>query len=577
MLAAKRFLVLILIFGVFLIDARPQTSTSLPKVEPFAISPGKSFSASKSKPTASKNSSNSAISLERIPSDFKEALEIIQKNHVTGANLDTDGITKSAINSMLHALDPHSNYFDRTEFQELLGEHRSEYTGTGSTIASFVRNGVMETFVVSVIAETPAGKANLRFGDHIVAVDGEEMSGRTSVYVRDKVRGPRGTFVTLKVERAENRAIETIRLRRDRVPQRSIEDSMMLNGNVGYIDMTNGFSYTTYEEMEAALKKLARLGLTSLILDLRGNPGGIFDQAVRVSEKFLDADSVIVTQRGRYSAEDRTWRSLNRSPNRLPLVLLVDGDSASAAEIVAGALQDNDRALILGSKTFGKGLVQNVVPLASGSGLTLTAAKYYTPSGRSIQRDYSDGHLYDYFKHTNKAAMSERSVYASRTKNNRIVYGGDGITPDEIIGEDELTQAQIRLLDPVFFFVRDYVAGRIAGDSRLSDRRAQLRQRIIFGDSPLNENIFNSFRAFVEKNDEWKLEAADVEKNEVFVRSRLRYSLSLAAFGSDAANRSRIEDDPVVAKAINAIPKAANLNSDSKAPSVLNPASKKTR
>lgn len=577
MLAAKRLLVLVLIFGVFLIDDRAQTGSSLPKVEPFSISPGKSFSASTTKSNVPKNSSNSAISLESIPSDFEEAFEIIRKNHVTGANLDTDGVTKSAINSMLHALDPHSNYFDRAEFQELLGEHKSEYTGTGSTIASFLRNGTTETFVVSVLAETPAAKANLRFGDRIVSVDGEEMSGRQSAYVRDKVRGPRGTIVTLKVERPESRAIETIRLRRERVPQRSIENSTMLDRNVGYIDMTNGFSYTTCDEMEAAIKKLSRLGLTSLILDLRGNPGGIFDQAVRVSEKFLDVDSVIVTQRGRNSAEDRTWRSLNRSPNRLPLVILVDGDSASAAEIVAGALQDNDRALIVGDKTFGKGLVQNVVPLANGSGLTLTAAKYYTPSGRSIQRDYSDGHLYDYFKHTNQAALTEKSVYASRTKNNRIVYGGDGITPDEIVSDGEFTPAQIRLLDPIFFFVLDYVSGRITGGNRISDRRAQLRQRIIFGDSPLSEDILASFRSFVEKNDEWKLDSTDVENNEAFVRSRLRYSLSLAAFGMDAANRSRIEDDPIVAKAIKAIPKAVSLNSGENAASRPTITNKKTR
>ena len=206
-------------------------------------------------------------------------------------------------------------------------------------------------------------------------------------------------MVRMTVERVASGRLETIEMKRDRVFQPTLPNYFIVRDGIAYIDLSEGFSHTTSAEFAAALKELHRRGMTSLILDLRNNSGGILDQAIKVAEEFLPAGSAIISQRGRSIIDNREWRSANRNPEKLPMVVLVNDQTASASEVVAGALQDNDRALILGQNTFGKGLVQNVVGLPMGSGLTLTTARYFTPSGRSIQRTYTGTGMYDYFNH----------------------------------------------------------------------------------------------------------------------------------------------------------------------------------
>jgi carboxyl-terminal processing protease len=264
--------------------------------------------------------------------------------------------------------------------------------------------------------------------------------------------------VRLTIERADTKRIETVELKRSRVPQPSLPDAYLLRAGVGYIDLTEGFNYTTAEELKAALKELHAQGMKSLILDLRGNPGGILDQAVKVTEKFLPAGSQIVTQRGRFRIDNRTWNSADKNAETMPLVVLVNEQSASASEIVAGALQDYDRAIIVGEKTFGKGLVQSVINLPYGSGLTLTTARYFTPSGRSIQRDYENSGLYEYFNHKTSLSEQEKNKPLARTVTGRKVFGGDGILPDETVKTAKLTATEISLLDPIFFLQRRWRA-----------------------------------------------------------------------------------------------------------------------
>lgn len=557
----RKVVSILLILSFASVAALPQTKqkpvSQFEEVEPFKIKKGSSFSASTTNPNRSKPATPQ-LPNENISRDFSEALEIIRKNYVDGKTVDYNDLTKSAIDSMLHALDPHSNYYDAAEYQELLTDQQSEYFGIGATIANYEKSGETNTFVIATFPDSPAFRAGLRFGDKILAVNGENMVGKNSSVVRDKVRGKKGTLARILVERGDTRRQETVEIRRNRVPQPTIPDAYMLRDRIGYIDMSEGFNYTTAEELNVALAELHKQGLTSLILDLRENTGGILDQAVKVAEKFLPAGSVIVTQRGRFALDNRVWRSTNKLPETVPLVVLVNDSSASASEIVAGAMQDYDRALIIGENTFGKGLVQSIIDLPFGSGLTLTTAKYYTPSGRSIQRDYSKAGFYDYFNHT--TAVEEQSKTEAKTITGRKVFGGDGITPDELVKNPEFTEAELEFLDPVFFFSQELVGGRIAGfeNYRISGQ-TRFGQRVRPSDYPVTDDILRAFKDFIAKNGEWKSMSASLEKEKSFIKTRIRYNIITAAFGTVAANQVLIEDDKQVARAVASLPRAEQL------------------
>jgi carboxyl-terminal processing protease len=520
---------------------------------PFKLEKGMSFNASGASGLRARDSRATAV--EEVTADFAEALDVVGKNHVSGRRLDYPGVFKSSVERMLRSLDPHSNYFDAREYKQMLEEENSEYTGIGASIANYADGDKVDTYVVSVYPDSPAARSGLRFGDRIVAVNGVPVSDKTSFAVRELVRGPKNTIVRITVERALTRQPEIVELRRDVVPQPSIPDAYILRPGVGYIDLTQGFNFTTSEELKVALKELHDQGMVSLVLDLRDNPGGIFDEAVKVAETFLQPGQVVVSQRGRFEIDTRTWRARAKSPESVPLVVMVNGGTASASEIVAGALQDSDRAVIVGQNTFGKGLVQQVFDLPGDAGLTLTTARYYTPSGRSIQRDYSDGALYDYFRHK----ISARGQ-AAKTLTGRVVYSGNGIAPDEILNETVLRPSELNLLDPLFFFVRDLVSGRIPGfeSFRFADR-VRYGQRIRPGSIPVGEDLVAAFRKYLAVRGA-KSSAADAAGQDRFIASRIRLNLAVAQFGSTASNQVVIEEDPQVAGAINGLPRAQSLS-----------------
>ena len=528
--------------------------SQLPEVEPFRISRGSSFTASAPRP----NQYNSTQA--SVAQDVSEAMKIIRENYVDGKQVDFSELTKSSISSMLRTLDPHSNYFDAEEYQELLTDQRSEYFGIGATIVNYQSEGELATYVISTFPDSPAARSGLRFGDKILSVDGEKMSGKSSSVVRDRVRGKKGTIVRITVERADTRRAETVEIRRNRVPQPSIPDAYLLRQNIGYIDMSEGFNYTTSEELTVALNDLRARGMNALILDLRDNPGGILEQAVRVAEKFLPRGETIVSQRGRYPIDNRAWKSTNNYPEKIPLVVLVNENSASASEIVAGALQDYDRALIIGEKTFGKGLVQSIINLPFGSGLTLTTAKYYTPSGRSIQRDYAGANLYDYFNHKTGLSENEKRKSAARTIAGRTVYGGDGIEPDETVKSIELNQTQIHLLDPIFLFARDLAGGRLRGfENYRSNLPVKYGQRINPNSFEVSNEMFAVFKNFVLSNKTANLSVQQIEGEKEFISARIRFHLATANYGIIAANQVLIERDPQISKAVAALPRALQL------------------
>jgi carboxyl-terminal processing protease len=385
--------------------------------------------------------------------------------------------------------------------------------------------------------------------------------------VRDKIRGPRGSVVKITVERASDKRRQTVEITRDAVPQPSIPDTYIVRPGVGYIDMTRGFNYTTTDELQEALEQLQKKGMTSLVLDLRNNPGGFLDQAIHVAEVFLPSGQLILTQKGRNGLRDNTYESRNTTPNLTPLVILINENTASASEIVAGAMQDHDRALIVGKTSFGKGLVQSIIPLEFGAGLTLTSAKYYTPSGRLIQRDYSNGGFYDYYTHggSNRLDQKDDSTKPAgpekKTDTGRAVYGGGGIAPDENVGARTITAAQRRLLNPLFGFSRELVNGRISGfDTFKVPGPIDFNHELQSSDFVVTESLYKAFKAFVAGDSQFKSLLPLVDHNRSFVELQLRFNVVTAAYGRVSADRVFItSDDPQLARALDVLPRAKDL------------------
>ena len=501
-----------------------------------------------------------------VERDFDEALKVVQEQYIDGRKLNYNDVFKSSIIGMLRSLDPHSNYYDRDEFEELKTDQRSEYFGIGASIQNYTYGDQVDTYITATFESSPAQKAGLRYGDRIVEVDGVKMTGKASIEVRDKIRGPRGSTVKLTLERAADKRIEKVDIVRDAVPQPSVPDAYLLKPGVGYVDMTRGFNYTTTDELLDALERLHQKGMTSLVLDLRNNPGGFLDQAIHVAEVFLRNGQLILTQKGRNGYRDNQYESRNNSPDMTPLVILINENTASASEIVAGAMQDHDRAVIVGQTSFGKGLVQSIIPLEYGAGLTLTSAKYYTPSGRLIQRDYSNGGFYDYYTHgagisQNKPTEPAKPAGPERkTDTGRAVYGGGGIMPDENVGPRTVNVAQRRLLSPTFAFARELANGRIKGFETSKIPRIDFNHELQPTELKITDAMFRAYRDFVTSDPKFKTSAAVIDRNRSFIELELRFDLVTAAYGRVMGDRVFItSDDPQVAKAVDVVPKAREL------------------
>ncbi|MFL6208376.1 MAG: S41 family peptidase [Pyrinomonadaceae bacterium] len=500
-----------------------------------------------------------------LEADFAEALSIVEDNYVDGNKVDYNNTFKSSIIGMLRTLDPHSNYYDAKEFEEMRTDWRSEYYGIGATIGDRAVGEQTNTYILATFENAPAAKAGLRFGDKIIAVDDWQVNGKPSSEVRDRLRGPRGSNVKVTIERAADGQKQTVEITRDAVPQPSVPDAYMIKPGVGYIDMTRGFNYTTADEFMDALDKLHKQGMTSLVLDLRNNPGGLLDQAVKVASQFLPAGQPVLSQRGRaYAAH--TYRSENANPDNVPLVVLVNRNTASASEIVAGALQDHDRALIIGETSFGKGLVQSIIPLEYGTALTLTSSKYYTPSGRLVQRDYSNEGLYDYYTHGGlghddaDAPDQKPTGPESKTDTGRSVYGGGGISPDEAVKPRIAAAAAARAINPIFMFVRELVNGRINGfESYKVSQAIDFNHNVKADEFPVTDNLFKAFKTFVANEPGYKLTEKQLDANRDFIARQMRSDISTAAYGTVTAAQVQTVDDPQVVKAIDNLPRAREL------------------
>ena len=515
--------------------------------------------------TSAKSNVNPRLNGAVLKGDVAEALAVIQDNHIDGRKLDYNTIFKSSISGMLKALDPHSTYLDAADFAEFKTEQRSQYYGIGATIGDLTQGDQVNTYIRATFEEAPAARAGLRFGDKIVAVDGQSMKGKPFPEVRKFLLGPLGTIVKVTVEHAATGETETVTITRDAVSLPSIPQAYMVRPGVGYVAMTGGFNTTTADEFEAALQNLHTKGMNMLVLDLRGNRGGLLIQAVRVANTFLQRGQMIVNQKGRIRNSSEEFRALNDNPDTVPLVVLVNGDTASAAEIVAGALQDHDRALIVGENSFGKGLVQLPYQLEYDSALLLTIAKYFTPSGRLIQRDYSNGDNYDYYTRGGLANNKDTSLTQpvgpqSHTDTGRAVYGGGGISPDEIAKPGKFTIAEQRLTNSIFAFSLELAMGRVAGfENYKVQPKIDFNHDIQSTDFPVTDALFKELKKFVATKPVYKATPEQLDRSRPFVERQLRFELATAAYGSLAAVQAVNETDPQIAKAIDAIPRAREL------------------
>lgn len=493
---------------------------------------------------------------------FTDGMKLVDENY-GGFETNEEMLTKASALGMLHVLDPHSSFFDRRSFSEMQEEQNSHFYGIGVTINQ--RNG--KTCVLGVVKGMPADRAGLKYGDIIAAIDGKSTKDWSQADVLNHVRGERGTEVEIAVDRAGEPAPVRVRIVRDEVPYPSIRNHFIVRPGVGYIALTNGFNQKTSEELQEAMADLKKQGMSSLVLDLRRNPGGLLKQAIEVSEQFLPKGVDVVSVRGREGrVRSQIYRSENNDPESIPLVVLINSGTASASEIVAGAIQDKDRGLIVGEDSFGKGLVQTVFRLPGGTGLTLTTAKYYTPSGRSIQRDYNGVSLYEYY--TARRNIDPLSTTPTPTPDldkqgtvftptGRKLHGGGGITPDIIVKSQEENYV---IRDACFEFARFLAAGTIQGLEEYKIGQFTHQYKLRGNEFPINDTAVTAFRNFIREHPDLGISDNLISTHVDYVKRRIRAELITAAYGIEAEDQFLLETDPQAQQAIEAIPKAKQLS-----------------
>jgi carboxyl-terminal processing protease len=483
---------------------------------------------------------------------FTSIYDLVEKNYADPVDPDRvifgpPNTNLGAIPGMLRTLDPHSNFFDPRAYAQLREDQEGKYYGVGMQITARPgKLGKLVTIVLLPMPGSPAFRAGLRPGDVISKVDGKSTEDLNTTQVAEMLKGPKGTTVHVTVLREGSDDPLEFTITRDEIARRSVDAAFMLRPGIGYIHIVN-FNENTNSELSAALKKLGEDTLQGLILDFRGNPGGLLQEAVEVSEHFVEKNQLIVYHYGRHSREKRYYANRGSNGNNYPIVVLINRLTASAAEIVTGALQDHDRALVMGEPSFGKGLVQTVYPLSEKSGLALTTARYYTPSGRLIQRSYSDVSLYDYYYHNRTNSNNHNEVRL--TDGGREVYGGGGIDPDIRVPDSKLTPTQETLAQrgAFFNFGKAYLAVH----------------KTIPRDFQVNDEVIAEFKRFLEK-EKIQITDQDFQDNLDFIKKRIHLQLVTVIFGEHEAARFSVENDDLVQKALENLPQARELLANAK-------------
>ena len=487
--------------------------------------------------------SSDAPALPKNPelAQFTKALAVVEQNAAEKVDMDK-AIYQGALPGMMRTLDPHSNFFDPKEYALIREDQEGHYFGVGME----VRQQSGKTVVTSPFSGSPAWKAGLRPGDIIISVNDKSTEGLNTTEVADLLKGPRGSHVKIAVSREGAPDYLTFALVRDEISRKSVQDAFWLHDGIAFVKILN-FGDSTGQELNATLARLGEENIKGLVLDLRGNPGGLLNTAVEVADHFLPKSAVVVSQHGR-SSPQRVYPAYNGNHGRdYPMVVLVDRMSASAAEIVSGALQDHDRALILGEVTFGKGLVQTVFPMPDRTALALTTAHFYTPSGRLIQRDYSKESYFDYYNVRNENQKNTQDV--KTTDSGRTVYGGGGITPDETFKPEAMDRLQSQLYrNGLFSFARSYFAGHSS--------------HVSAGWMP-DEQVLDDLHDYLLKNN-YKFTLKEWAMDQEWIKRYLTREMYVWAFSKDESDRVFAKMDPEVEQAVEALPKAATLAENAK-------------
>ena len=473
--------------------------------------------------------------------NFTRVLDAVQANYAEKVDVDRI-VYQGAIPGMLRMLDPHSSFFDARQWAANLEDRRGKYYGVGMGVISRGEH----TVVVSPYEGTPAFKAGIRPGDVIVKIDDKSAEGMTSSEVADLLRGARGTSVKITVTREGYAEPLVFTVTRDEIPRHAVDLAYEVKPGIGYIRLSE-FNEKTDGELGEAMKELNAASLDGLILDMRGNRGGLLDEAIAVSDMLLDKNQLIVSHRGRASTERRYYAVRGNKGNTMPLVILVNDNSASATEIVAGAVQDHDRGVIVGETTFGKGLVQTLQPLSENTGLALTIARYYTPSGRLIQRDYKSISLYEYYERK----VPEHPTQVMLTDSGRQVTGGGGITPDITVHEPELNHFQKALFRAGVLFPSENSVGGFALHY-LGTRPA------ITKDFVVDDAVVTDFRKYLASQNVHYTEP-ELAENLDWVKRKIKEEVFVSTFGQQEGYKVELETDPQLLAAIDAVPQARAL------------------
>ena len=487
---------------------------------------------------------------------FSAALSAIESQYVD--KVESDRVVYSAIRGMLSTLDPHSSFFDPREYAQMRERQEGRYYGLGITIQS--NEG--DITAASVFEGSPAYKVGIRRGDVMARIDGEDAKGWTTEQAMKKLRGGKGTQVKVEIRRRGYESLIPLDVTRDEVQIPTVPAHFMIDATTGYIRHQD-WGENTDREMQRALNDLRSKGMKRLLYDIRGNPGGPLDQAIKVSNEFLPKGKMIVYTRGRVRNSDQDYRATEDSTFLdIPMVVLANRMSASASEIFTGALQDHDRAYIVGETTFGKALVQSVYPIANGAGLALTTAHYFTPSDRLIQRPW-DETFDEYLSYTQKDQEANKPHKPSdlrRTDSGRPVYSGGGIEPDKYV------PGTIEGFNPTPFsralagrfefetFAQKFIA---EGDTRIP-REPGKGWVVVKPNFTVDDQMLKDFREQLIAN-RLKIDEAAFQKDLTFIKAMMRFRIDEAAFGIAEARRRMVEVDPQAQAALTSFGEAEKL------------------
>lgn len=472
---------------------------------------------------------------------FTHVLSVVQRNYADPVDTDK-AIYDGAIPGMLHVLDPHSNFFDPKQYALFREEQEGRYYGVGMVVAQRDNN----TVVQSPFVNSPAYKAGIRPGDVILKVDGKTCTGLTTTEVAEMLKGAKGTAVHISLGREGWEKPIEVTIVRDEIPRPGVQFYEMVKPGIGYVRVST-FNETTDSDLSDALKHLDVSKLDGLIIDLRGNGGGLLNQAVGMAGMFLDKNELVVSHHGRSSPERPYYSNPGNQGLEVPLIVLVNSGSASASEIVSGAIQDHDRGLIVGDTTFGKGLVQTQFPLSENTALLLTTARYYTPSGRLIQRNYKDVTLYDYHYNPQRPKAPEVKL----TDTGRQVYGQGGITPDVVVAAPKPDDLEDLLERRGIFYPLPEGVGDFA--------RFYLGQRpSVTKDWVVDDAVITEFKKYL-AGQRIRVTDQQIEQNLPWLKWEIKREVFTTLFGLNEGYKVELDNDPQLEKAEESIPQAKAL------------------